>query len=195
MWQYTECKPTDKAQLCRRSRSHWITQRPSALYYQLPDIQNSVWTMWRNHSTSPIFLSNYGVLEAASPRHVWGLSCLQKPLLSARPPPVRFITYSGNRVPLGVIFSFSTGRSKLDPLPLLSSDRLPLCSAIFHVQFLHLKQKAFPFCTVLEQFYSVRTLIQHCKVHPEEATVLNLRKKESAYYFTTLDGHSLVTLT
>lgn len=120
---------------------------------------------------------------------------LQKPLLSAQPPPVCFITYSGNRIPLGVIFSFSTGCSKLDPLPLLSSDRLPFCGAIFRVQFLHLKQKTFPFCTVLEQFYSVRTFIQHCKVHPEEATVLNLRNKESINYFTTLDGHSLVTLT
>lgn len=120
---------------------------------------------------------------------------LQKPLLSAQPPPVCFITYSGNRIPLGVIFSFSTGCSKLDPLPLLSSDRLPFCGAIFRVQFLHLKQKMFPFCTVLEQFYSVRTFIQRCKVHPEEATVLNLRNKESIYYFTTLDGHSLVTLT
>ena len=74
---------------------------------------------------------------------------LQKPLLSAQPPPVCFITYSGNRIPLGVIFSFSTGCSKLDPLPLLSSDRLPFCGAIFRVQFLHLKQKMFPFCTVL----------------------------------------------
>ena len=31
--------------------------------------------MQTNYSISPIFLSHYGVLEAVSPQHVWGLSC------------------------------------------------------------------------------------------------------------------------
>ena len=178
MWQYPERKRTDKAQLCWRSKSLSITQGPSALY-QLPegDIQNDASSAWAHYSTSPIFLNHCGVLKAASPWNVWGFPALQKPLLSAQPTPVYFITYSGNRIPLGVIFSFSTGCS--NPLLLLSSDHLPFCSAIFHVYFFHLKQKAFPFCTVLEQFYSIRTFIQHCKVHPEEVTVLSLRNKES----------------
>ena len=51
-----------------------------------------------------------------------------------------------------------------------------------------------PHFAVLEQFYSVRTFIQHCKEHPGEATVSNLRNKERVYCVTTLDGHSLVTL-
>ena len=144
-------------------------------------IFKTISTMQTNYSTSPIFVSHYSVLEAASPQRVWGLSCpagafpdLQRPLLSAQPPPVCFITYSGNRIPLGVILSFPTGCSKLDPLPLLSSDRLPFCGAVFHIQFLHLKQKS-PHFTVLEQLYSVRTFIQHCKEHSGEATVSNLR--------------------
>lgn len=79
---------------------------------------------------------------------------LQKHLSSAC-----FVTYFGNGVPLRVVLPFSTGCGKLDPLPLLSSDCLPFCSAIFNVKFLHLKQKWFGCLTVLEQFYLERTFI------------------------------------
>lgn len=47
--------------------------------------------------------------------------------------PVYSITYSGNWIPPGIVLSFPTGCGKLDPLPLLSSDSLPFCGAIFNV--------------------------------------------------------------
>lgn len=98
---------------------------------------------------------------------------LQKHLSSAC-----FVTYFGNGVPLRVVLPFSTGCGKLDPLPLLSSDCLPFCSAIFNVKFLHLKQKWFGCLTVLEQFYLERTFISYCKVHLKETVILNLKNRE-----------------
>lgn len=42
-------------------------------------------------------------------------------------------------------------------------------------------QKWFTFYTVLVQFHLGKTFIQHYKVYPEEAVVLNLRNKEGVY--------------
>lgn len=49
-------------------------------------------------------------------------------------------TYSGNWIPLGIIFSFSTSCSKFDPFTFLSSKGFPSCHSIF-IPFFYLWQR------------------------------------------------------